>query len=580
MRNEQSTNNLVVVEYARYSSDLQKERSIDDQFRSLKREIDQLGWKSVEKFHDAGKSGLTIARRTGLLDLLEAIEGRAFDALIVESVDRLSRRPSEMHIIFESLEDNGIRLYSLQDGWISDVTIAIRAIESSSFIKKLRLNVKRGHEGAVATGSIVGSRAFGYRVERTNEMPAGGRAIHEEEKVILQRIFQRYAVDMQSPHKICQDLNKEQIPSSRGGTWTSSSLLGEKDRESGILRNSMYIGKHYYGKTTIVRRGNAVKRIAVDRSKWIEADFRLEHLRIISDELFNAAQVRAASRTAPINALHGKRRPKYLLTSKVHCGVCGRSMVVISGKYACRGRRAAVCSNGRRVDVGQLHEFVSVQLRQALSVPAVMQLYTNEFRDSYAADFENSKRERERLSRKVDDIDRHIKKLISLEGHNDASPSTQSMLLAEVNALRSERAGVSADLHRAGLPPTIELDDGSLSAALSDSLLSWHEAIAQGTPAASAAAEEFRRLVEKVVVTPLSSLPSPHPCDHRVEVFGPVAALMTAATANLSDITYKSSSYLVRYVGTSRYSVEMMVNLPWRGKRDKMSETTGWSKPI
>src|SRR6267154_4514868 len=65
--------------YARFSSDLQKDRSVDDQFADCERFAKREGLKIVAKFSDRAKSGSTLFGRDGALELMLAAKARKFD---------------------------------------------------------------------------------------------------------------------------------------------------------------------------------------------------------------------------------------------------------------------------------------------------------------------------------------------------------------------------------------------------------------------------------------------------------------------------------------------------------------------
>src|SRR5262245_44416568 len=71
---------------ARFSSDLQDARSI-----TAPEHAAQQGWLVVAEFTDAAISGASMANRPGLKDLTRAAEAGRFDAVLTESLDRLSR---------------------------------------------------------------------------------------------------------------------------------------------------------------------------------------------------------------------------------------------------------------------------------------------------------------------------------------------------------------------------------------------------------------------------------------------------------------------------------------------------------
>src|SRR5260370_26198417 len=79
------------VIYARFSTDLQNERSIEDQIILCRGYASREGIDVIEVYEDRARSGGSIMGRGGLLRLLDQARDRSFDAVVVEALDRLSR---------------------------------------------------------------------------------------------------------------------------------------------------------------------------------------------------------------------------------------------------------------------------------------------------------------------------------------------------------------------------------------------------------------------------------------------------------------------------------------------------------
>lgn len=89
--------------YARYSSDLQNDRSIEDQIALCEAWARHNGYTVVSRFEDRAISGTKFRDRAGLMGLLTAARGRAFSVVVVEHGDRLSRHAGDIHHIREAL---------------------------------------------------------------------------------------------------------------------------------------------------------------------------------------------------------------------------------------------------------------------------------------------------------------------------------------------------------------------------------------------------------------------------------------------------------------------------------------------
>ena len=79
------------VIYARYSSELQSDASIEDQVRVCRERAASDGHQIIEVFSDRAISGGHLHNRPGMLKLLERARAGQFDVVLAESLDRLSR---------------------------------------------------------------------------------------------------------------------------------------------------------------------------------------------------------------------------------------------------------------------------------------------------------------------------------------------------------------------------------------------------------------------------------------------------------------------------------------------------------
>ncbi len=82
--------------YVRYSSENQREASLEDQERLCRQEAERLGYAVTQVYKDAALSGqLNEALRPGFSAMQEAAKRHEFDVLIVDDASRLSRDQSD-----------------------------------------------------------------------------------------------------------------------------------------------------------------------------------------------------------------------------------------------------------------------------------------------------------------------------------------------------------------------------------------------------------------------------------------------------------------------------------------------------
>ena len=181
--------------YARYSTELQREASIEDQVRVCRRRIEQEGWQAGPVYSDHGSSGASHLR-PGYQKLLEDARAGRFDVLVAESLDRLSRDQEHIASLFKQLAFRGIPLVTIAEGEISEIHVGLKGTMSALFLKDLAQKTRRGLQGRVEAGRSGGGNSYGYEVVRSmrdGTTERGLRRIDENEAAIVRAIFRDYA---------------------------------------------------------------------------------------------------------------------------------------------------------------------------------------------------------------------------------------------------------------------------------------------------------------------------------------------------------------------------------------------------
>ena len=85
---------LKAVAYARFSSDLQREESIDAQIRAIKQFAEQNGYALQKVYADRGISGTT-DNRPQFQAMIEDVKNSNISAVIVHKFDRFTRNRAD-----------------------------------------------------------------------------------------------------------------------------------------------------------------------------------------------------------------------------------------------------------------------------------------------------------------------------------------------------------------------------------------------------------------------------------------------------------------------------------------------------
>src|SRR6266446_2325046 len=343
------------VIYARYSTDLQREASIDDQLRVCRQRIKREGWELVATYSDAASSGAS-RLRPGYQKLLEDVRNGVFDVVVAEALDRLSRDQEDVAALFKQLRFRDVSRLTLAEGEISELHVGLKGTMNALFLKDLAAKTHRGLEGRVRAGRSGGGLCYGYDVVRTldarGEPVRGGRSINTAEGAIVLRIFKDFSTG-QSPRSIAKALNCDGIPGPRGAEWGPSTINGNRERGTGILNNELYIGRLVWNRLHYLKDPRTGKRISRQNAADTLIVRDVPDLRIVPQELWDVAKQRQdtpSRKPQPANrkpAFWERQRPRYLVTGLAKCGVCGASYVKISANlFGCAAARdRGTCAN-------------------------------------------------------------------------------------------------------------------------------------------------------------------------------------------------------------------------------------------
>ena len=364
-----------VAIYARYSSDLQRQASIADQFRNCEQIIEREGWQIAARFKDEALSGAK-ADRPGYVALMAAAKLGEFDIIVVEEVSRLWRDQEEQWRAVRRLEFGGVHILGVNDGVNTrsegyGLLLSIRGAINEEARREISKRTHRGLSGVALSGNSAGGRSYGYRhvpVEDPSRRDHLGRPVvvsvrrevDEEQARWVRLIFEKYA-DGWSPRRIANELNCLGVPAP-GATWNrkrrvckgwaASAIYGDHKRGFGILLNPLYGGVYIWNRTRrqVDPETKARKHAARAKSEWIVTE--APELRIVHRELLERVEARLATQ----RRTHGKHNgpgPKYLLSGLLKCGVCGGNYVVMNAtSYGCavhKDRGPHVCANALKV---------------------------------------------------------------------------------------------------------------------------------------------------------------------------------------------------------------------------------------
>ncbi len=303
--------------YARFSTDMQRAASLEDQIRNCRRFAAQMGWEILEDhiYQDAALSGFGVEHRPAYQRLVAAAVASSppFMVVLVDDLSRLSRDLVETLSCYRRLKRNGVELVAVSDGiqtshQMAKLQITIKGLVNELYLDDLRDKIHRGMTGQALKGRSTGGRLFGYRTSRGE---AGTEwLVFEPEAEIVRRIFRMYA-DTLSMKAIAVKLNAEGVPfpakvTRRGPMrrgWAVSTIHT-------ILMNEKYLGRWIWNKTMFVKDPETGKRTPVARPKddWVVED--RPDLAIVNADLWKRVQERLQAVRTAYGASGKQKRPR------------------------------------------------------------------------------------------------------------------------------------------------------------------------------------------------------------------------------------------------------------------------------
>ena len=369
-----------VAIYARFSSQMQSEASIEDQVRICRERAAREGWTVTEVFSDIAVSGASM-RRSGVQHLIEEASRGSFDVVITEALDRLSRDQADVATLFKRLTFDGVRIITLSEGEINELHVGLKGTMNQLFLKDLAAKTRRGLRGRVEAGRSAGGNSYGYDVVRRlgedGSPVAGERTINETEATVIRRILSEFS-DGLSPIAIAKRLNTENIPGPSGKAWRDTAIRGHRIRGTGLLNNELYLGRLVWNRLRYIKDPETGRRVSRLNPKedWIITD--VPEMRIVDDALWARVKERQGeiNATPRIQAIRKtrfweNRRKTHLLTGLLRCGCCGGGFAAVGKDYlACSAaRKQDTCPQRRSFKRSEMEESVLGLLQQRLMRP-------------------------------------------------------------------------------------------------------------------------------------------------------------------------------------------------------------------
>lgn len=230
------------VIYARYSSDKQRDESIDGQIRECMAYAEREGITITNTYIDRALSAKTDDRPEFRQMILDSNK-QAFDYVLVYQLDRFSRNRYDSAIYKAKLRKNGIRVISVKENIKDDPSgiILESVLEGMAeyYSAELSQKVMRGMTDNVLQGKWVGTVVpYGYKLSNNRQLE-----INEHEANVVRKLFDMY-LQRHTLSEMASYMNANGHLTHKGKPFNTNSIKA-------IISNEKYIGVYSWGSERI-----------------------------------------------------------------------------------------------------------------------------------------------------------------------------------------------------------------------------------------------------------------------------------------------------------------------------------------
>lgn len=433
--------------YARFSSDNQRNESIDAQVRAIKEFAHANDIIIVAEYIDRAKSATTDDRPDFQRMIKDSAKGD-FQLLIVHKLDRFARNRNDSIAYRMKLQKNHITLLSVLEPFDEDrpETILLQSViegMNEFYSRNLAREVRKGlKENALNCKHTGGIPPLGYDLDRSTRQLVVNAFEAEAVKLIFNLILSGHGYS-----EIITVLRRKGYKTKAGREFGKNSIYE-------ILHNPKYKGVYVYNRASPAdpytkKRNSHLENLPEDMiviPGGVPA--------IISEEDFDKVQEILKRRKRYYRGVK-KHQEQYLLTGKIVCGKCGCTYTGNRKKstgnkppnitYRCnkQARKTGIICNNREVNRDYIESFVMEQIEQSIFNDRMAAIIIAQFEEYLRKKNEEMSHTLHRLENETHAIDAKLENLSDILA-DGVDRKQRSIILSKMEKLEDEKTALQS----------------------------------------------------------------------------------------------------------------------------------------
>lgn len=424
---------MKAVAYARYSSDMQREESIEAQLKAVHDYAEKKGITIIKEYIDRAISGRSVEKRDAFLQMVKDASGKQFQFALVYESSRFARNREESAIYKHKLKKLGVKVVSVsQDFGEGEHTVIIESLMEGLdeyYSLNLAKQTMKGLKVNASKCKYNGGRVlYGYRVNDENLYE-----IEPAEADVVNDIFGKVSKGW-SYVELLRYLDESGTRNKAGRKFGKNSLYE-------MLRNEKYAGVYIFNKTPKRHpvTGERTSRYKNPDEEIIRIEGGIPE--IVSRQQWEKVQEILDKRKQKYTSA---RKRKYLLTGFIECAVCGGAFIGATsitqyserGYYICTSKRnhSKDCTNNN-ISQKDIEERVVERIERLLDSFSVSAL-TKAINSTYSGDVSSQQNEKQRIEKDLSSVNKKINNLLD------------NLEAGETSDLIKDRLGQNAELKK------------------------------------------------------------------------------------------------------------------------------------